>query len=52
MGLLLVVLEARMRENWYASAAMSAMNFWVASARRRARCGDVWGGGGRPARVR
>jgi hypothetical protein len=54
--------EARIREYWYASAAMSAMNFWVARARRRARgsgvvfvvapvgsCGD---GGGRPERVR
>ena len=46
------VFVLRMREYWYASAAMSAMNFWVASASRRARCCDVCGGGGRPARVR
>lgn len=48
--------EARMRANWYESAAMSEMNFWVARARSRARCGGVWlgpvPGGGRPARVR
>jgi hypothetical protein len=41
MGLLLVVLDERIRENWYESAAMSAMNFCVASARRRARWGEV-----------
>lgn len=45
-----------MREYWYASAAMSATNFCVARARRRARCGGVWfgplPGGGRPATVR
>lgn len=52
MGLLEVVLEERMRLYWYASAAMSAMNFCVASASRRARCGGVCGGGGRPASVR
>lgn len=41
----------RMREYWYASAATSAMNFWVASARRReSGSGVLWGG--RPARVR
>jgi hypothetical protein len=57
MGLLADELfEARMRANWYESAAMSEMNFCVARARRRARCGGVeFGpepGGGRPARVR
>jgi hypothetical protein len=51
MGLLALVLLARIREYWYASAATSAMNFWVARARRRARRGSVWGGGGRPAFV-
>lgn len=38
MGLLAEeLLEARMRAYWYESAAMSAINFWVARARRRAR---------------
>lgn len=41
-----------MREYWYASAAISAINFCVARARRRARRGSVVGGGGRPAFVK
>lgn len=45
------VAEDRMREYWYASAAMSAMNFWVARARRRVRGRGVVVGE-RPARRR
>jgi hypothetical protein len=42
MGLLAeVLLDARMRAYWYESAAISAMNFCVARARSRARCGGV-----------
>lgn len=44
--------DERIREYWYASAAISAMNFWVARARRRASRGSVCGGGGSPAFVR
>jgi len=38
-----VTFPLRMREYWYASAAMSAMNFWVARARSRERWRGVWG---------
>jgi hypothetical protein len=44
--------DDRIRLYWYASAAMSAMNFCVARARRRESRGSVVGAGGRPARVR